>query len=714
VAAVASTPACSRAAPAVATTGPVEAGAASSDVFLAIARAEDTRRASDLPPEVQSSHDPLVRRAAARALARILDADDAPLLRALEDDDPQTSAWAAYGLGESCRGREAAHVSAIASRLASLPIGSTAKAAGDIDPPATMVRAVARCGGPQAEPTVRAWLRPGGPAAEAAALALGDLASRAPLSLESASALLEASRATPPIDAALYAFGRGDDAAPDAVAPRLADASRAALARPGPERVFAVRALGRTGDPQAADDLGRVAASADFTAAERVEALHALARTRKPADAIAAAITALAPSPLAGALAGDRFSLLLVALTAAGDDAAGKIEPLLWNLARLAPDGGASPALVRRASAIRCLAAERLARGAWDSDVLRTCDLGDGESGERARLAALDRAPIVHARRPAWVDLARSPHLRVREAALGLLARHAELEDAARAAVAEALASDAPGLVATAATFVQAHPERVFVLAASARRAALDPASPPPTGAPPKEIDPAVAAGLRAAMARGWSPDRVETRVAVLDAAVATGLDGALPFAKAACADPNTTVRIRATKALAALGAKDACPAPAGAEPAPEVGHAAQRPTRVVFETDAGHLAVRFDPTFAPVAVTRFLALARSGFYTGVTIHRVVPGFVVQFGDKGGDGYGGSGGLLRCETAPVPFGPLDVGVALAGRDTGSSQLFVAVSRVPHLDGQYARVGHAEGDWSAAAEGDVVTAVTVEE
>jgi peptidyl-prolyl cis-trans isomerase B (cyclophilin B) len=95
-------------------------------------------------------------------------------------------------------------------------------------------------------------------------------------------------------------------------------------------------------------------------------------------------------------------------------------------------------------------------------------------------------------------------------------------------------------------------------------------------------------------------------------------------------------------------------------------------------------------------------------------VHRVVPGFVAQFGDPDGDGFGGAGSLLRCETSPVPFGALDVGVALSGRDTGSSQLFVTLARYPHLDGEYARVGRAEGDWAALAEGDSIREVKVEE
>ena len=121
-----------------------------------------------------------------------------------------------------------------------------------------------------------------------------------------------------------------------------------------------------------------------------------------------------------------------------------------------------------------------------------------------------------------------------------------------------------------------------------------------------------------------------------------------------------------------------------------------------------------FEPDLAPIAATRFVELARAGFYRGIVVHRVVPGYVAQFGDPGGDGYGGSGSLLRCETSPVPFGPLDVGVALAGRDTGSSQLFVSLGRYPKLDGDYARIGRAEGDWAAVAEGDVINGAKVEQ
>jgi cyclophilin family peptidyl-prolyl cis-trans isomerase len=506
---------------------------------------------------------------------------------------------------------------------------------------------------------------------------------------------------------------------PEEIASRLVVAARAALGRPGPERIFALRALGRAGDGRAADDLARVLSSEDYSPAERIEAARALGRLRKPGQvALADVIGALAgdPSAIEKALAGDRFSIVLASLESAGDEAAARSEAPLWALARIDPAGGAGPARVRRASALRCAAAEKLARGAWDSDVVRGCDLGDGEAGERARLASLERAPLVHARREAWLDLTRSAHVRIREAALLAAGRHPELGDAARAAIAQALSADAPGVVATAASLVQSHPAIVLVLSDGERRAALEPRSPPPTATPARAVDKAVATALRAALARTWAEELVETRVALVDAAVASGVPEGRTAAKTACGDPNATVRARAAKALAASGESPArCPTPETAiDAAPELGHTLDHAVRLDLDTDGGMLGLQLDPARAPVAVTRLVALARSGFYTGLSFHRVVPGFVAQLGDQGGDGYGGTGTLLRCETTPVPFAPLDVGVALAGRDTGSSQLFVTLARSPHLDGEYAWIGRAEGDWSAVAEGDVIRAVRIEE
>ncbi len=698
-----------RPAPRAVTVDGGEASAPSSSEILAeIARAEDRRRARDLPRDAQNNPDVAVRRAAARALARILDGDDAPLLRALEDEDDEVVAWASYGLGESCKGREDRHVRALAARLASLLPGTdrgSIPSASVPDSPrgvgrgvlATLIRALGRCGGVPAETTLRAILSLGPEVGEAAAYALGEIVTReGTLSKPSAAALLDAALATTPLDAALFPFGRGEVTLTPDLGVRLVTAARSALGRPGPGRLFAVRAFGRTDDPQACADLSSILVSEEATPAERIEAARVLGRA-----SAAMKDSAIMKAALADAVAsmvdrrdkpwmGDDFGVIVSAVDDLEADLPARTETALWSLARLQPGRGADAAATRRASALRCAAATHLARRNWDADILRGCDLGDGETGERARLASLAGAWMDHARRVAWGELTRSPHLRVREAAIEAIAGHPELGDEARVALASALAASEPGLVATAAKIVQSHFE-----------------------AP---LDARIARALGLALARPWRADLVETRSALVEAGLASGIPEGRAYALKSCGDPNATIRAHAVRAVAAAGMPaSSCESAAVAdEPAREAAREVVRSVRVVFDADAGAVSVTFDPAFAPVAVSRFVALARSGFYTGVSFHRVQPGFVVQFGDPGGDGYSGSGDLLRCETAPVCFGALDVGVALAGRDTGSSQLFVTLARYPHLDGQYTWVGHAQGDWDAIAEGDVIRAVHVED
>jgi cyclophilin family peptidyl-prolyl cis-trans isomerase len=440
--------------------------------------------------------------------------------------------------------------------------------------------------------------------------------------------------------------------------------------------------------------------------------------------AAADALAQLAPSKDAFdalRVGGDDYGVLSSLVAALGSEVPKRIEASLYALASVSAPGTPPASLARRLAELRCGAALALSKGAYDSEVLERCDARSSEPSERARLAALLRRPLYADRRAAWHAFTRSDHVKVREAALEAIALHPELGDAGRAAIVEALSAKKGGIVETAAEAIHAHPERVMLLSDREKRAAADPAASPPTpgSAPARAIDPAVGQALSAALERAWPEDLVETRAALLDAAVAVSLaapyDDARAAANAACHDRNATMRERAARALRELGDTPACtpPVDAGA-PAPELDHPLAHDTRVVFSTDAGDLAIVFEPALAPVAATRFVALAKAGFYDGIVVHRVVPGFVAQFGDPDGDGYGGAGSLLRCETSPVPFGPLDVGVALAGRDTGSSQIFVALARVPHLDGQFARVGRAEGDWWSLAEGDAIRSVKVEE
>ena len=117
---------------------------------------------------------------------------------------------------------------------------------------------------------------------------------------------------------------------------------------------------------------------------------------------------------------------------------------------------------------------------------------------------------------------------------------------------------------------------------------------------------------------------------------------------------------------------------------------------QAAIQTVKGTMKVDFYETDAPIAVANFIKLAESGFYDGLTFHRVIPNFVIQGGCPEGTGRGGPGWHIQCE--------LDGGnqyhergvlsMAHAGRNTGGSQFFICHSRdnTSHLDRKHTCFG----------------------
>ena len=105
-------------------------------------------------------------------------------------------------------------------------------------------------------------------------------------------------------------------------------------------------------------------------------------------------------------------------------------------------------------------------------------------------------------------------------------------------------------------------------------------------------------------------------------------------------------------------------------------------------------ILIEFFPNEAPNTVANFEKLAKSGFYNGVTFHRVIPGFVSQGGDPTGTGMGGPGYTIKCETEGNPHKHVQgaVSMAHAGKDTGGSQFFIVHQPQPHLDGVHTVFG----------------------
>jgi peptidyl-prolyl cis-trans isomerase B (cyclophilin B) len=111
--------------------------------------------------------------------------------------------------------------------------------------------------------------------------------------------------------------------------------------------------------------------------------------------------------------------------------------------------------------------------------------------------------------------------------------------------------------------------------------------------------------------------------------------------------------------------------------------------TTAEIHTVKGVMKVKFYEEDAPNTVANFVKLSKSGFYNGLTFHRVIPEFVIQGGCPNGTGSGGPGYTIKCELdGDNQYHDRGVlSMAHAGRNTGGSQFFICHSRMntAHLD-----------------------------
>ncbi|GAB4465336.1 MAG: peptidylprolyl isomerase [Elainellaceae cyanobacterium] len=139
--------------------------------------------------------------------------------------------------------------------------------------------------------------------------------------------------------------------------------------------------------------------------------------------------------------------------------------------------------------------------------------------------------------------------------------------------------------------------------------------------------------------------------------------------------------------------------------------------TRAIMETAKGTITIDLFDQDAPNTVKNFVDLSNKGFYDGLNFHRVIPDFVIQGGCPNGDGRGGPGYTIKCETAGNPHkhqaGSLSM--AHAGKDTGGSQFFICHSPQPHLDGKHTVFGKTEDMdvVNAIRPGDKILSVKIE-
>ena len=123
---------------------------------------------------------------------------------------------------------------------------------------------------------------------------------------------------------------------------------------------------------------------------------------------------------------------------------------------------------------------------------------------------------------------------------------------------------------------------------------------------------------------------------------------------------------------------------------------------KAIIDTVKGKMELEFYENDAPKTVENFINLSESGFYDGLTFHRVIPGFMAQGGcpntregASGMPGTGGPGYNIKCEINSNKHLKGSLSMAHAGKDTGGSQFFLVHAPQPHLDGVHTVFGKTE-------------------
>lgn len=113
-----------------------------------------------------------------------------------------------------------------------------------------------------------------------------------------------------------------------------------------------------------------------------------------------------------------------------------------------------------------------------------------------------------------------------------------------------------------------------------------------------------------------------------------------------------------------------------------------------------GTVTVKLDQASAPISAANFVELAQSGFYNGLTFHRIIEDFMMQGGDPNGDGTGGSENTIVGEFTDNGYennlshtrGAISMARS-SDYNSASSQFFIVHKDSTYLDGQYAVFGY---------------------
>ena len=137
--------------------------------------------------------------------------------------------------------------------------------------------------------------------------------------------------------------------------------------------------------------------------------------------------------------------------------------------------------------------------------------------------------------------------------------------------------------------------------------------------------------------------------------------------------------------------------------------------TAVVKMKEAGPFTLQLIPEEAPVTVALFAQLAEAKYYNGLTLHRIVPNFVLQGGSPGANEYVGHADFMRDELGLPSHRRGTLGISTRGRDTGDAQIFINLIdnfRLDHAYTVFARIVEGMDNVDKIQEGDVIESIEI--
>jgi cyclophilin family peptidyl-prolyl cis-trans isomerase/HEAT repeat protein len=235
----------------------------------------------------------------------------------------------------------------------------------------------------------------------------------------------------------------------------------------------------------------------------------------------------------------------------------------------------------------------------------------------------------------------------------------------------------------------------------------------------PTELRASAAAAAFATLARVSEP-RWETlrdpRMALLDLIESVGDSARLRDVEPYLRDYDPAVARKAASVMEAWTSKRFLGAPRAPRrlplPTPEELRAMERTSVVLRMARGGEIEIALLPLEAATNAFRLYSQARDGLLDGLTLHRVVPNFVVQGGSPRANEYGGHGAYTRDEVGLRVQMRGTVGVSTRGRDTGDGQIYVNLVDNARLDHDYTLLGIVVSGMDVVdrvLEGDVIEA-----